>query len=564
MGNLLRRWWKPALLLTPLVLGAAIIWGVLGTTAGARWTLGQAVGILSRTTEVALRLGEVHGSIWGGLHLAECSGRLPGQRCAFRLASVSLQILPWPTLQRGLTVEHLACDRIEMTGPPPATWVTRVPAPPFECLALPGGLPEIRSLRVGTIDWCPEASSPLHVRLDDLVLARAMGSGASSAARLGAGVLTVLERPVARAKLNGAWTPSAMAVEGTIEGTVLGQPFASEVRVSSHPQGACPVSGRLLPLTLDLASFSRWLCPLWQDHLPLALEGRLSGEGSWAYSPQMGLLANLSGELRQGRVVAVGLFWSILEMNLGWKLFDGRLALTDLGSTFLGAAAHLDGEVAWPPGAGTEWNLHFEVPSAPVEQVLAGMPWMVRIGFRLPELAGLASLSCRLTGTTPQITGTLEGTDLRLAWPGGGEARFRGSAAFRQTQPGDGRWRLTFGWTAAQPPRGLFSALRLDHETLEGRVTGPVELRATLVGPTLDDLQMRARVDSPAGTFGLAGIWAGGGWNHLHFRPGVPAGWEDEPGGEPLAPPSPDAGPSGAPVIVTDLSLRELAWPQGR
>lgn len=563
MGTPWRRWWKVAFVLSPLLIGAGILWGVLGTTAGACWTLNQAIAILSRSSDVALKMGPIQGSIWGGLHLAECSGRLPGQRFAFRLASVSLQILPWPTLQRGLTVEELACDRIELAGPPPATWVWRIPPPPLECLALPKGWPEIRSLRVHTIEWSPDASSPLRVQLEDLVLARATRPGASSTARLRSGVLTLLDRPLFRITLDGAWSPAAMTIEGTLGGKVLGQPFASEVRISYHPQGSCPFSGRLLPLTLDLAPFSRWMCPLWQEHLPLALEGILTAEGSWAYSPQMGLLANLAGEVRQGRVVAVGLFWSLLEVNLGWKLFDGRLAVTDLGSSFLGAAARLAGEVARGAANGVDWNLRLEVPAAHVDQVLASMPWMVRTGFRLPDLAGLASLTCLITGTGPRISAALEGADLVLKSQGR-ESRFRGSATFQQTRPGERRWRLAFGWSAPQPPRGLFAAMRLGSGTLAGRVTGPVELRACLSGPALDALHLRARIDSPGGTFGLAGVWGGSGWGPLGYWQGVPPGWEEVPNEESLGGGETPLEVTGAPEIVTatDLTLRELVWPQ--
>ncbi len=438
----------------------------------------------------------------------------------------------------------------DAVGAPARDLDRRPPAHSLRCLAGGWGRPEIRSLDLGRVDWFPAASGPLHVFLEGVRLAPPTGAGASQTLRLAAGV-EVHGRPAGRWTFDGAWSNREMALSGLLAGSLLGQPVSSEVRVACG-KGACALSGQLHPVDLDLSSFSRWLCPLWQGVVPVGAEGRLRGSGSWAWDPRLGGLANLSGEARGVRLVAVGLFWPILELNVAWQLFDGRLSLSDLGSSLLGAPARVGGGVALGGGNGPDWDLRLDVPRAELAEVLAGLPWVVRTGFQLPALSGVASLAVQLHGVAPQVTGGIWADDLLIRHPAG-DARLQARAEVRQEAVGGDRWQVGFDWTAPAVPAGVFDRLTADGVPLSQRVAGPLTLRARLEGPAADHLRMRLWAESAGGGFGLVGLWAGDGWGSLHLA-GDGFRWD--------APPELDR--AGPPVAAHGVGLRELALLQAR
>lgn len=545
----LRRWALVALLLALAGVGLALYVAV-GTTTGAAWLVGQAAGFLARDQGIALKVEGLGGTLWEGVTVSTCTGRLPGNRLSFQVSSLTLEVLVLPSLQKGLTIRRCACASATVWGPPPATWTETLPPIPFECWAGGVGRPEIRALDLGRVDWVPAASGPLHVFLEGVHLAPPVGAGASQSLRLAAGV-EVHGRPAARWTFAGAWSNREMALSGLLVGTLLGQPVSSEVRVACG-KGACALSGQLHPVDLDLSSFSRWLCPLWQGVAPVGVEGHLRGSGSWAWDPRVGGLANLSGEARGVRLVAVGLFWPILELNVAWRLFDGRLSVADLGSSLLGAAARVAGGVALSGGDGPAWDLRIEVPRAEMAEVLAGLPWVVRTGFQLPAMSGVASLAVQLHGRGPQVTAGIWADDLLIRHPAG-EARLHGRAEVRQEAVGGGQWQVGFDWSAPAVPAGLFDRLTAGGVPLSQRVSGPLTLRARLEGPAVNHLRMRLWAESPGGGVGLLGVWCGDGWGSLHlaadgFR------WDDPP----------ELDRPGEPVTVHGVGLRDLALLQAR
>ncbi|NLI77940.1 MAG: hypothetical protein GX442_16060 [Candidatus Riflebacteria bacterium] len=546
------RWRRGALVALLLFLAGVglALYVAVATTAGAAWLVGQATGFLARDQGIVLKVEGLAGSLWDGVTLATCTGRLPGNRLSFQVSSLTLEVLVLPSLQKGLTVGRCACASATLWGPPLATWTETLPPIPFECWMGGGGRPEIRALDLGRVDWLPDASGPLHVFLEGVRLAPPVGAGASQALHLAAGV-EVHGRPAARGTFEGAWSNREAALSGLLAGALLGQPVSSEVRVACG-KGACVLSGQLHPVDLDLSSFSRWLCPLWQGVAPVGAEGRLRGGGSWAWDPRVGGLANLSGEARGVRLVAVGLFWPILELNVAWRLFDGRLSVTDLGSSLLGAPALVAGGVALGGGGGPDWDLRIDVPRAEMAEVLGGLPWVVRTGFQLPAMSGVASLAVQLHGAAPQVTGGLWADELLIRHPAG-EARLHGRAEVRREAVGGDQWQVGFDWSAPAVPVGVFDRLTAGGMPLSQRLSGPLTLRARLDGPAADHLRMRLWAESAGGGVGLLGVWSGDGWGSLRlaadgFR------WD--------APPDLDR--AGEPVAAHGVGLRDLALLQAR
>lgn len=526
-----RRHFKVALFFATVVICIGLLWLVLFTPIGASWALNHAEGIIFRTSQASISFGKIQGSIFEGLFLESCWGHLPGQKCSFRIASISMKLLTWATLQRGLTIEYLNCDKIELYGPLVASWTYHLPPPPIECLAIARAFPEIRSMYIKNIYWIPEASAPIKVHLEELSmngLSKQQGVKKKSALLcLKSGAVLLKGRSLARIKFEGNFYKSPLGIEGTIEGNLLGQHFTTEIQVFSQGQGSTPISGRILHTSFELASFSQWLSPMWQEFLPFAFEGRLSCEGTWAYSTNLGFLANLSGQLKHGRIVAMGFFWPIFETNIDWKFFDSRLTITDLGTTLLGAVTSFGGEILFKQGISPNWNLHLDVPETDLQKILAGIPWMVKTAFQLPAISGIASAACKIIGTGPMFSAVVEGKELKWS-DGSSGARFYGHARYcKQCQAEEKPWDLQFSWELPQPPKYLFREMRLGDETLQSKLVGPVNLRACVTGVNLDELFMRACIKSNSGTFGLeGGISTQGGVTMLRYYSSVPPDWE--------------------------------------
>lgn len=524
-GSRFRKWLVLACLFG-LVSVFGVFWCLFETTACVDLLLRQAGIILERQTGISLKLGRLEGSLWDGLAIEDSRGMLPGSRLSFSTGRIAVQVGLLSSLQHGLIVDRLETDWVRVVGPPCFPWLERVPdVPSFACFAgFPGHL-EIRFAKVNRMEWAPAASSPLVISFQNALLESSSNVVSQPLKLEISGKFR--DRAFLAGSFSGQWAGKDQSLTGVLSSSIVGQSLATELTCSFRKSGVA-VNGQLGPVDLDVSSFSRWLCPIWQASFPVTLEGHITGGGSWAYEPKVGFLANLKGEIRGLRLIPMGMFFSLAEFNSDWSVFDGRLELDDKGSSFLGAQSALSGKVSFPKGGRPLWDLALAVPSAHIEEIIAVLPWPLKFGLGLPEASGVASLAIRLDGTSPSVSGKLFVDALHFVLEEG-PVDFHGHAevcsdfgVFGASNEHGGldEWKVDFGWSTSEPFACIFNRLKLGVTPLRSLLAGPVSLSVSFSGPSTKELNMRGTVESGVGSFSLGGIWRGDGWAGLKLASG--------------------------------------------
>jgi len=307
-----------------------------------------------------------------------------------------------------LTASLARLDLVGMTACPIAS--SSVPDyHDFACFAgMPANL-EIASFSIARADIKPFHDFPFLISLNDFALQPGNGSGSS---QLQAEFKASLrEKQVGSGSFNGNLLQRQKRIEGSIDLLLFGQKAYSEISLTER-RGCAEISGYISSTTLDISKLSHWLIPLWQDTFPFGFDGTVDCSGSWLFNCEVGFFGNLSGRCQNLRMVAQGLFITLLELNGNWKLFDGNFSFNDDGSRFFGFPASLTGKIEALLQPARKWEMDFSCLTIDFSQLAADLPWGVKYGMALPPLSGGATLSVQLRGTRPEVSARLSTDDL--------------------------------------------------------------------------------------------------------------------------------------------------------
>jgi len=364
--------------------------------------------------------------------------------------------------------------------------------PDFHGLAcfsiLPGNL-RLASLEIASISVRPWIDFPAVFRVSDFSVNHADSSGNQSVKFGITGDWR--ESLIASASFAGSLRHVEQKLSGTLSVMAAGQKAVSEIQLSGR-RGNAELSGHVSSATVDISRLSHWLIPMWQENFPVGFDGTITCSGSWLFSPKVGLLGNLSGEINNLRAVALGIFISIFELNGSWKLFDDCLSLNDNSSRFFGFPATLSGKVESVSGKNRRFDVSFNCNSIDFAELFAGLPWGIKYGMAIPELSGVATFALQLSGNRPEIdlrleTGSLEaGKDL---------ARRYVSGFIKYTVPAKGPGSFLTKMQCRSESRliPIFSRLKGPHGTMNRRLdelSGPVIFNYSMAGQNFAVLRL--------------------------------------------------------------------------
>lgn len=279
----------------------------------------------------------------------------------------------------------------------------------FACFAgMPTNL-EISSFSIDHAAISPYHDFPFQIEFGSFNL---QSGPASGSLLLQAEFLASLrERQVGSGSFRGLLQQRQHKIEGSLDLDLFGQKIFSEISLAER-RGCPEISGYISSTTLDIAKVSHWLIPVWQDSFPFGFDGSIDCSGSWLFNSEVGFLGNLSGKCHSLRMVAQGLFITVLELSGSWKLFDGTFSFGDEGSRFFGFPASLSGKIETVLHPSRKWEMDFSCLTIDFSRLVDDLPWGVKYGMALPPLTGGATLAVQLRGTRPEILARLNTDDL--------------------------------------------------------------------------------------------------------------------------------------------------------
>lgn len=215
-------------------------------------------------------------------------------------------------------------------------------------------------------------------------------------------------KPLAIANFDGVFEQRKNKINGNLELNIAKQIVVSEITVGNSKRGIEFMGNVASQTVFDLMPLSQWLGYMWQIDYPYSFSGRIHCQGSWLYNKENGFIANLSGKYEKVETELLGIFFSLLEMNGDWKLFNGDLSLRDGGSRLLGHPISINGKIESIAGKNRKYDISIDYNSIAVDKLVNSIPWMIRRANKVPDLAGVATLTVKLHGFRPMVNSKIE------------------------------------------------------------------------------------------------------------------------------------------------------------
>ncbi|MGM0598690.1 MAG: hypothetical protein ACQETH_02620 [Candidatus Rifleibacteriota bacterium] len=309
---------------------------------------------------------------------------------------------------KGITLD-LACRDAELKGAFfPEKLYDLPPFPSVGCFAdLPGNI-RLATVKIDKIKLRPLKKFDLLFNLDSVFIEFLEGQKSTFNYN---GLFK--ETKFLNGAYSGTWNEKKDKMSGRFEGCFAGKNYALEL-ILAEKNGRLEASGHISRGELDLAVFSRWLIPLWQDVFPFGFDGIVELGGSWVYKNNTGFLGNLNGAFSKVRMVAQGMFITVFELNGLYSIFNGNLELTDSGSSFAGFPAQLSGSIDSVFSPHRKWDLAFSAGSINLASFAAQLPWGIKYGMKLPGLKGKAAFAMSVRGRKPEINAELKTNALEV------------------------------------------------------------------------------------------------------------------------------------------------------
>lgn len=381
------------------------------------------------------------------------------------------------------------CEKVTLSGSHfPADWLKKLPKfPEISCFAsLPGNLFLDRAA-INRIVLRPCNDDSLRILFDGTTIERPDAKGQQKLTFAVNGFLQ--ERRFAVGSFSASLEQKKQKAAGRVELCFAGRKIVAEL-VAANKGGRPELSGHVIDGEIDLAVFSRWLIPLWQQGFPFGFDGLIKVGGSWLYNEKAGFLSNLSGEFSSVRLVAQGLFITIFELNGQWKLFDGSLELSDGGSLLAGFPAHLDGRIESIFNAQRRWMLNLKADTIDMARFYADLPWGVRYGSGIPALAGNSRFSMQIRGSLPEVDSSLKTDGIQIIGKTS-EMITAGSVSFKYLENQQPDWQINLRQTIVSGNSPFFQRFVGNSGNLGGRVAPENELIWEARGKNLPNLVVK-------------------------------------------------------------------------
>ena len=310
---------------------------------------------------------------------------------------------------------------------------------------------------------------------------------------------------LAKASYKGSFEQKKTRLNGNLKIDFAKQIIVSELSLAKGKKGM-EISGYIASDTLiDFQPLSQWLGCFWQLDYPYAISGKLFCQGSWLYNSEVGFLGNIKGRYEKLNVSILGLFFSLLELNGDWQLFDGALTLTDKGSKLIGFPASLNGKIESVATSSRKANLTFNSNSLPLDKLTSSLPWMVKYSNGIPDLAGIATLTVNLLGNRPTINAKAEFTNLSQISINNPKVNIQGKAIYTLPEIGSGSINANF---TANSNNGLpifFKRFNKNFYDLENKIGKDTTYNYLLSGSLNHNLKIKGSLTVDNNNFETSG-----------------------------------------------------------
>ena len=507
--RLSRRVLRTVILLLAMAAGTLAV--VIYSDALAVKLVQTAIDIAGNDGRLKITVDGLSGCLASGLRAGKIRFSRRGPSLEVSIKNPHLQINFDRLLTAGVLSLSGKTGHIEVTGLD-GIWLPMQNVPAFYGAACFAGLPtgcEVHEFSIDSLSIRPLASMPGQIEVRSFSITPTENAGEQQLALQMAGFWQ--RRQLASGSVDGLLRQKQSRFAGKVTLCLAGQQISSELCLQQKRRKN-EISGYIASSSIDIAAISRWLSPLWQDIVPVGFDGRLDCTGSWVYNRELGFLGNLSGACRNLRVVALGFYFAVAELNGHWKLFDGNLIFSDTGSLFAGFPATFSGQVDTILSPNRNWRLNFNCPVIDFASLTSRLPWGLNYSLALPTLSGTATLALALTGRTPELACRVSTAGLAVQ-DQDGERLVTGQAGYLQSGHGTSTLDLGFSVLSARVVPPIFKRLQGSHGTLAQRLPagGPYVFDWVLAGSSLGHQQFSGHLSAAMQQFAqVNGSWKAG------------------------------------------------------
>ncbi len=399
-GNLFLKVFGYALLFGGMLSGGLLLF--CNSDAGAEFLFNQ----LARQIDIdggKFEYSGLKGNLLDGLDLEEISARTAQNSFFVKASGINAKFDFSGILTKAGLGVSLKCSEIVASGKIQLPILDKIPPPPELSCLVNNHLPFfINRIELEKIDYFPFSDADFVFSVSSISLSLPIVEKEKAQQVNFAFLSKFKNRRFAIGSYSGELQQKKGKMTGVVSACVIDQKFESEVLIEDKKRDF-KISGYVSSTTIDLAKISRWLIPLWQDSMPFGCDGGISLNGSWMFSRGDGFFSNFSGTLNKVRVVALGFFYTILELNANWKYFNNELIFEDVGSTMLGFPASFSGRIETPAKSPAKWFLDFSSEIIDVENLVANLPWGLRYSLDLPPMSGVAGVSIKFRKNLPEV-----------------------------------------------------------------------------------------------------------------------------------------------------------------
>ncbi|MDD2997501.1 MAG: hypothetical protein PHV05_00490 [Candidatus Riflebacteria bacterium] len=356
--------------------------------------------------QIKIEFADFSGTVAGGLKIGFLRVKKLNPPFSLVASATELSINFEKIFTSGVVAFSGKSESVDLIGLAPSS-IASFSIPDFPGIACFAGLPVnllIDSFALKLLKFTPCADFPFCFKMSDIsVKASEKISEHNLALSINA---EWRNKQIGKGSLDGILKQKQNHFEGKLSMCCVGQRLHSELCVAQK-RGKTEISGYISSASVDISPLSHWLAPMWQEKFPFGFDGKIDCTGSWFFKPEVGFLSNISGNFRNFRMVALGLFIELFNLNGSWKFFDGNLEFDDSGSTFVGFPASLRGSVHSVLSRARKWDIHFDCSSVDLAKLAENLPWGVKYGFALPDISGIATLAIYLGGQKPDVNATI-------------------------------------------------------------------------------------------------------------------------------------------------------------
>jgi hypothetical protein len=484
-----------------ILLLAIFVGWVINSEYCANKLLRYAINSAVSSGQVELSLDQFTGTIEGGVSIKGLKGKDPRTLTSFEVDSVDLKFdLTGFITRRGVGV-LIDCNEISLVASRTLPDFSRLPSiPQLGCIVATPIPVNIRRAVVNKVKLGFEDNEQVKLELDSIELLEPASGISTQSLSLGFSAF-VLKSKLGSGAFKGSLNQRSKRIDGNLSACVVGQKFKSEITcVFKRKEKDIAINGYLASGSLDIAKFSQWLIPLWQDYLPFGFDGKIGFQGPWMISRKIGFLGNLNGNLRNARIVALGIFYPVANFNANWRLFDGNIEFKDQGSEVFGFPAKLSGKLLAALTRARNWQIDVDVPEIDMSLFADKLPWGMKYTLDLPKMVGLASLTMNLRGRRPGFFGMIQSSKIAIG---------KGKASFRLPKLGPG---IGNGHFELDCPNGLTESWRefsaqgknLRHVRL---LQGPLKAEGDFKGQPYSSITMSGKIYAGKEQIKMSGVW---------------------------------------------------------